>query len=565
MHTINKLVVDFFLPNKIREYNGIDEANKLYADYIKETLDRVLSSYHENVDLIFTKLTIDLGTISCYDIPYELERKLREIIDEQIIYSPYFSSNQSYSVEDHSITSSIVDSIPNKSNVANTNSLQHLKLKSTESELVMGKKEYALEVLIEYMIYGYVDLSFWGENQPLEMMVALTMESLTETEIIRICNVMERSVPATLRFVEIAQKEARIAFVSRMLNIKNDGVIDIESLFRSMRANTNEDSLTALLLVAIYLNKEEVQHFCSVMKSTEIECHKTEDTLSDYIVALLSVVSHIMSNEIGYYTTDYIHKLIVDITASAERNVQKKRKNRQDVENTISNRHGADGVESVDSPQNTLVENLQTIKSNDDTPVFSTEKILEDSEDWEMGKSNSEIMSEIGKRIVVSDSGLVLVHPFFRMIFSRLGLLTDDDDFISMKERIRAAKLLKFLVTGEPRMNDACLVLEKVICGIPLNYHISKDFCPTPHEQEEVNNLLKAMISYWDPFHGTTIRTLREAFMQRKGTIGFEGQNWILHVEGKSIDILMDTMPWEFQYIITKWSKPIIVDWQKEM
>lgn len=565
MHTINKLVVDFFLPNRIREYNGIDEANKLYADYIKETLDRVLSSYHENVDLIFTKLTIDLGTISCYDIPYELERKLREIIDEHIIYSPYFSSNQSSSVVGNAITSSFVDTIFDKSNVANTNCLQHLKPESSESELVMGKKEYALEVLIEYMIYGYVDLSIFGENQPLEMMVALAMESLTETEIIRIRNVMERSVPATLRFVEIAQKNAKIAVVSRMLNIKNDGVIDIEFLFRSMRASTSEDSLTVLLLVAIYLNKEEVQHFCNILKSTEIECHKTENILSDYVVALLSVVSHIMSNEIGYYTTDYIHKLIVDITASAERNVQKKRTNRQEVESTMPNSHGVDGVESIDSPKNSLVENLQTIKNNDDTPVFTTEKVQEDSEDWEMDKSNSEIVLEINKRIVVTDSGLVLIHPFFRMIFSRLGLLTDDDDFISMKERIHAAKLLKFLVTGEQRMNDASLVLEKVICDIPLNYHISKDFCPTPHEQEEVDNLLKAVISYWDPFHGTTIRTLREAFMQRKGIIGFEGQNWILRVEGKSIDILLDSMPWEFQYIITKWSKPIIVDWQKEM
>ena len=565
MHTINKLVVDFFLPNRIREYNGIDEANKLYADYIKETLDRVLSSYHENVDLIFTKLTIDLGTISCYDIPYELERKLREIIDEHIIYSPYFSSNQSSSVVGNATTSSFVDTIFDKSNVANTNCLQHLKPESSESELVMGKKEYALEVLIEYMIYGYVDLSIFGENQPLEMMVALAMESLTETEIIRIRNVMERSVPATLRFVEIAQKNAKIAVVSRMLNIKNDGVIDIEFLFRSMRASTSEDSLTVLLLVAIYLNKEEVQHFCTVMKSTEIVCHKIEDTMSDYVVALLSVVSHIMSNEIGYYTTDYIHKLIVDITTSAERNVQKKRTNRQEVESTMPNSHGADGVESIDSPKNSLVENLQTIKNNDDTPVFTTEKVQEDSEDWEMDKSNSEIVLEINKRIVVTDSGLVLIHPFFRMIFSRLGLLTDDDDFISMKERIHAAKLLKFLVTGEQRMNDASLVLEKVICDIPLNYHISKDFCPTPHEQEEVDNLLKAVISYWDPFHGTTIRTLREAFMQRKGIIGFEGQNWILRVEGKSIDILLDSMPWEFQYIITKWSKPIIVDWQKEM
>lgn len=563
MHTINKLVVDLFLPNRIRENNGIDEANKLYADYIKETLDRVLSSYHENVDLIFTKLTIDLGTISYYEIPYELEKKLREIIDEQIIYSQYFSSNHFSSVVDKAPTSSIVDTMSNKSNVANTNCLQHLKPKSAESELVMDKKEYALEVLIEYMIYGYVDLC--GENQSLEMMVALAMESLTETEIIRICNVMERSVPATLRFVEIAQRNAKIAVVTRMLNIKNDGVIDIEFIFRSMRASTNEDSLTVLLWIAIYLNKEEIQHFCTVLKSTEIECHKTEDTLSNYVVTLLSVVSHIMSNKIGYYTTDYIHKLIIETTESAERNVQKKSTNRQEAESTMSNRQGTDGVASIVPPQNAIVENLQTKKTNDDTPGFTTEKKLEDGDGRKMDKSNPEIVLEISKRIIVSDSGLVLVHPFFRMIFSRLGLLTDDDNFISMKERIHAVKLLRFLVTGEQKMNDACLVLEKVICNIPLNYHINKDFSPTPQELEEVDNLLKAVISYWDPFHGTTVRTLREAFMLRKGTIEFEGQNWLLHVEGKSIDLLMDTMPWEFQYIITKWSEPIIVDWQKEM
>lgn len=591
MHTINKLIVDLFLPDRIREHNGIDEANKLYADCIKDTLEQVLCSYPENRSIIFPSLTIDLGNIHRHDIPYELEKKLREIIDEQILFSPYSTRNHSDSIVAQAnsscvdsarlqvnlckhivaqANSSCVDSIiSNNDNTLNTKYLKYKIQQNTEREIAINPKQYALEALTEYMLDGYTDLRLFGENSSLEMIAAQALESLTETEIIRLCDIMEQSVPALLRFVEIAQKDIKIAIINRMLNVKNEGDKDIESVFRSKSDNTDEILLTGFLLAIIYLSNEEVRHFCAVIKSMKDVNYMKGETLPDYVAPLLSAVSRIMSNDIGYYTTDYIHKLLLDMMASAEYKVQKERGIKKEIkaQNKISDKQGVDETSPIDSVRDTIVENLQTTKNDYDVSIHSSKfaTTKESRADLEEGKSIPEIALETGKRIAVSDSGLVLVHPFFRMIFSRLGLLTDEDDFISISERIRAAKLLKFIVTGEQKMDDASLVLEKVICNIPLKYHINKDFRPTPNEQEEVEALLKAVISYWDPFHGTSIRTLRETFMQRKGVIEFDGQNWTLHVEGKSIDLLMDTIPWEFQYIITKWSNPIIVNWQKEM
>ena len=76
MHTIKRLVVDLNLPNRIGEHEGVDEANRLYDRYIKDTLDNVLSSYPEEIELIFPELIIDLGEIESYNMPAEIERRL---------------------------------------------------------------------------------------------------------------------------------------------------------------------------------------------------------------------------------------------------------------------------------------------------------------------------------------------------------------------------------------------------------------------------------------------------------------------------------------------------------
>ena len=145
-----------------------------------------------------------------------------------------------------------------------------------------------------------------------------------------------------------------------------------------------------------------------------------------------------------------------------------------------------------------------------------------------------------------------------------MNLLDEESEFRSMEDRIRAVHLLRALVSGvEEKPDEPKLFFCKILCGLPVGIPAGPPANITEDEKEEMDGLLRSVCSYWPSLKGTSPAGLRQAFLQRHGTIERDGESWIIRVEGKGIDILMDDLPWEITTFVLPWSLPFFVDWQQ--
>ena len=203
-----------------------------------------------------------------------------------------------------------------------------------------------------------------------------------------------------------------------------------------------------------------------------------------------------------------------------------------------------------------------TIRQTPDLEGERDVRIIRQTPDiWEIQAFELEVRED---RIPVSDAGLVLLHPFIGRMMENLGLV-EEGAFVSPLARIRAVHLLRDLTgSDEPHYNHN-LLLEKVLCGLPVAYAIPPEWKPTDREKEEVKSLLEAVCDYWRSLSGSSIEALCGSFIRRPGAIERFEDTWTIRVEGNTIDILLDDLPWELSVIFLPWlEKPLAVEWQRE-
>jgi hypothetical protein len=168
--------------------------------------------------------------------------------------------------------------------------------------------------------------------------------------------------------------------------------------------------------------------------------------------------------------------------------------------------------------------------------------------------------------LFVANAGLVLLSPFFPHLFERLGLLTgsdqnaprvDDADSIS-----RAVHLLEYLVTGRLDTPAPQLTLNKLLAGVSLSAEIAPRIDPPTTDLEICDGLLAAAIANWPSIRSTTPAGLRETFLQREGRLRSLDDQWELHVQRKTVDVLVDQIPWSLATVFHRWMPgPVRVVW----
>ncbi len=161
--------------------------------------------------------------------------------------------------------------------------------------------------------------------------------------------------------------------------------------------------------------------------------------------------------------------------------------------------------------------------------------------------------------IYVDDAGLVLLHPFLPRFFTALGVSAGD----KLVQPERALCLLHFLATGENKTPEYELVLAKLLCNVPLLEPVATGLDLTSSEKAEAVALLEAVIAHWQVLRNTSPDGLRSTFLLRAGKLSLrEDGDWLLQVESKSFDILMDQLPWGISVIKLPWmGKMLWVEW----
>ena len=183
--------------------------------------------------------------------------------------------------------------------------------------------------------------------------------------------------------------------------------------------------------------------------------------------------------------------------------------------------------------------------------------------------------------LYIANAGLVLLHPFLPQLFERLELLptaaadnTGEDPstegkasvgIAGLEARSRAVHLLQWLVDGRLDRPETELSLNKLLAGLDLSAPIRPSYDASDDDLAVATGLLEAVIQHWPPLANTSLDGLRETFLQREGRLdppSSDANHWTLHVQRRTVDVLLNQLPWSFTLIKHRWLPlPLHVHW----
>ncbi len=159
----------------------------------------------------------------------------------------------------------------------------------------------------------------------------------------------------------------------------------------------------------------------------------------------------------------------------------------------------------------------------------------------------------------VKNAGLVLCQSYIPVLLERLNLV-EQDQFVRPESRLSAVHYLRYLVTGQTTGQD--LLLDKLICGLPLTVPIEQDFTVSQSDAEMIDSLLESLVNYWPAIGSSSIEGFRGNWLVREGTLSEASESWNLIVEKRSYDILLERFPLAYSVVKLPWmSKPLHVTW----
>lgn len=163
--------------------------------------------------------------------------------------------------------------------------------------------------------------------------------------------------------------------------------------------------------------------------------------------------------------------------------------------------------------------------------------------------------------ITVHNAGMVIMNTYITMLFGRLGLV-ENNTFTSSEGQIDAVHYLQYLITGLAQTEESLLVLNKVLCGIPIATPIKEGIEISEDHKNLIHGLIEAAIGYWPAIGQCSVDGFRGNWLVRDGILREEEDRWELQVEKRSYDILMLKSPFSFSIIKLPWmTKPLHVTW----
>lgn len=161
----------------------------------------------------------------------------------------------------------------------------------------------------------------------------------------------------------------------------------------------------------------------------------------------------------------------------------------------------------------------------------------------------------------VDDAGCVIAWPFLDRLFTRLELL-DRNTFVSPAAANRAVALLHWLASEDPDPPEYALPLAKLLCGLAPDAPFELESALEPPELQESERMLDALIAHATILRDMSVADLRASFLRRAGILSTRDGGWLLQVERRSHDVVLDRFPWTWTWVRLPWmSAPLRVEW----
>lgn len=167
----------------------------------------------------------------------------------------------------------------------------------------------------------------------------------------------------------------------------------------------------------------------------------------------------------------------------------------------------------------------------------------------------------MGEQVYVRNAGLILLHPFIATLFARAGL-TKDGALTGEAAQAKAVQLLQYAATGAEQEPEYELVLNKLLTGLKPEDVLVHTADLETEDKELINGMIHAILMQWDKMKNTSLEGFRNSFLMREGYVFQTEESWVLRVEQRGYDIILQTLPWSFGMIKFSWmNKPLIVEW----
>ena len=192
-----------------------------------------------------------------------------------------------------------------------------------------------------------------------------------------------------------------------------------------------------------------------------------------------------------------------------------------------------------------------------------SEKLMpEEEKNWLIGEPMSD-----PKIFFIDNAGLCLLSAWFLRLLSMLDYLNEArKDIKDTKSRIRAIFLLQYLTCQEEKeYQETELVFNRLLVGLPMHIPLPKRLELTAEEKQIADSLLSAVKAHWSKMNGTSLKGFLQSFVTRTGRLEEQDEKWVLTVDDKAFDILLDSIPWGFRQIRLPWLKKYIqVKWHEK-
>lgn len=203
----------------------------------------------------------------------------------------------------------------------------------------------------------------------------------------------------------------------------------------------------------------------------------------------------------------------------------------------------------------TSIEKVKLNKENKYIDYKTIEKLIS----TEIANENkNDIEAELIEGIFIENAGAVIFATFIPALFEKLGLIKNGQ----IVNPDLGALIIQYCVSGKVQIEEYELVLPKILCGLDIDFPVNTNIQISKDQINEVEEMLQSMIDHWSVLKDTTIEGLRESFLQRSGKLSQVNKEWLLTVEQKSYDMLLESIPWSFSILKLPWMNTLLkTDW----
>ena len=617
---IHRLSLDLGLTDDTQESQAMKEMNELYQRCFQPAVEDVIERYGSQHSLLIDKIDIDLGDVERKDIHNLLSIRLEEEIRKRIMRREHEEMNFIEMDDSESRAEYMDDDDFMRSDSHEFGRLRDVERRGLASE---EQKENHLRRNIrlwnnklgispQMRLLGSQDgTPMSKEDETLYYLKKNKLPWYIEDDQFLIEERMELFVRDLLRnqwkiqqFYDILRKD-RSAFYRFMELVSLHDLFEIDKKIVSCGMLSQPDAVTSFFK-KICDDDEVVQFFCSSdagalvhednfrgkdfvtddmkrgwIKGEEEGIRTRVEKRKEYFYKLAKrarkrMLQLITASLFGYIPSDQktLSMLIRMLQMIKMKQFEFKEDPRlNDAKVQETNRRGGDERKYGDHLEERTSQERKEGQPVANEYMHEAEELLDGMEERiQREKQQIEIQPDMltstleEERLHIEDAGLMLLHPFLISFFSTLKMLDPEKkQFASLAKQERAVHLLKCMTGYKGPHYGHLLTLEKMICGLPFTYPVSKDFEIRPEEEQEIENLLSAACQHWKPLKKSTNESLQQSFILRHGTLEYADSAWIVRVEGSAIDILLEDLPWEISTILFPWLEPMIfVEWQME-